>query len=78
MVAKLTGDFKDLMQTSDCLTYNPVGDPTDELVVAQPCPDTIGICKRRIGKNFFSSITVFCLKNMKKITTVHPEVFRLN
>jgi hypothetical protein len=48
--AKFTGDFPDLMSSSDCLTYEPIGDPTDKLVMSQPCPESIGICKRRIGK----------------------------
>ena len=60
MNAKLTGTFTDLMQSSKCLTYKPVGSPTDELVVADSgCPDSIGICKRRIGKKFLMTIFYF-------------------
>ena len=63
MNEKLTGDFPDLMQTSKCLVYNPTGDPTDTLEVAEPCPNSVGICKRRIGKILLISSSLLLAKN---------------
>ena len=51
MNAKLTGDFPDLMQSDSSLTYDPTaaGD-AEKLKESSPCPNSIGICKHRIGK----------------------------
>ena len=51
MNAKLTGEFPDLMKSESCLTYDPnPADSANKLIVATPCPNSIGICKHRIGK----------------------------